>query len=154
MHLKWLDCVSKKAFCISTIQALNNLHPLLLDIQLFKAETKAFIDFISLTWVRIIFFFNYELILINFLIKWIWNKFLDDRLKVLKIFFTEICKLCFFIETDLPKAGITLSISLKSISCTTQLVATSRLLHFSTNWLFLMDTFCVKSLKFSGKCNR
>ena len=82
----------------------------MLDIQLFKAETKASIDFISLTWVRIIFFFNYELILINFLIKWIWNKFLDDRLKILKIVFAEICKLCFFIETDLPKAGITLSI--------------------------------------------
>ena len=32
-----------------------------------------------------------------------------------------------------PKAGITLFISLKSISCTTQLVETSGLLPFSTN---------------------
>ena len=33
----------------------------------------------------------------------------------------------------LTKASITLSIKLKSISCTTQLAETSRLLHFSTN---------------------
>ena len=30
----------------------------------------------------------------------------------------------------------------------TQLVETSRILHFSTNWWCLMDMLCVKSLKF------
>ena len=54
----------------------------------------------------------------------------------------------FWFSRYFVKAGITLSIQLKPISCTAQLIEAFRLLHVSTNWWYSLDIFCFPSTFF------